>query len=471
MDVIEESLECAAFHYRVSTHSQDIQMQYDAAEKHKSLYHDYQIFEFKEVGVSSNKIRMDKRPEFLKLLNLIKSGKIQTLYVYDRSRITRKFYEYIEFLWELKENKVSLIFTTDDPNYSRYTGDVLMECIQAIFIEEEAKNIARRITDYNTKKPNNKFGYSVKKDINNTTYSINETHKEGINSYFSSLLNVKNLEDLCIAIQNHKKFFSNKQLDYMLKVATDPFYAGYEFSHNSYNELTYVNPYISLEEHKTIKGIIEPLLEKMDLNRIKATRPLPISIICNYCGKEMQYEVNNFDGKSVYKCSCKIKHVIGLEDLGDFIKNSCEIIVKKFDTSRLENEVIKNVKKEFSNITKELEQVKRKVWELEFDLMIKDLSTISQKEKRYYTNLLYEANKSKIILELKVDHCKLTLNSLHELISIIKSDLKKLFSSLEYTPFLISKLYVVNSNEVEVEFYFSDYIEATNEIIIHGVGE
>ena len=75
----ERTFKKACFYQRVSTNSQDVEMQVQAAARFRERYAEEDIIEINEHGVSSNKLSMKHRKHLLTLIEMIKRDELHTL--------------------------------------------------------------------------------------------------------------------------------------------------------------------------------------------------------------------------------------------------------------------------------------------------------------------------------------------------------------------------------------------------------
>ncbi|WP_281202989.1 recombinase family protein [Cytobacillus kochii] len=86
-------------------------MQFEAAKPFIKDYHPDEIIYLSDVGVSATKKKLEERSKMQELLELIRNEKVDTLIVYQRDRLARDFYEYLESILLIYTSKVKVIFT------------------------------------------------------------------------------------------------------------------------------------------------------------------------------------------------------------------------------------------------------------------------------------------------------------------------------------------------------------------------
>ena len=96
------------FFRRVSTSGQDLAMQESADAIYREKYATNEIVILNENGVSANKLNIEQRPKMKKLIRMIIQNQVDTIYVFDRSRLFRDFYESNYFVSLCKKHDVKI---------------------------------------------------------------------------------------------------------------------------------------------------------------------------------------------------------------------------------------------------------------------------------------------------------------------------------------------------------------------------
>lgn len=81
------------FFRRVSSTNQDLATQIEFDRPYRERYEKEHILEVNEDDTSANKLRIIQRPKMKEIMQLIKEGKVEKLFAYDRTRLFRDFYE------------------------------------------------------------------------------------------------------------------------------------------------------------------------------------------------------------------------------------------------------------------------------------------------------------------------------------------------------------------------------------------
>ncbi|WP_245736040.1 recombinase family protein [Virgibacillus subterraneus] len=83
------------------------------------------------------------------VLELVKKNQVDTLVVYQRDRLTRSCYKYLEIVDLMNTHKVKVIFTASDdiPFQHDQEDGVLKEFHYALLLEKERNHMSNRIKD------------------------------------------------------------------------------------------------------------------------------------------------------------------------------------------------------------------------------------------------------------------------------------------------------------------------------------
>ncbi|MHA6261514.1 recombinase family protein [Sporosarcina sp. CAU 1771] len=262
------------FFRRVSSVGQDLAMQVSADAIYRQKYLSSEIRIIDEHGISANKLKIKDRPKIQSLISLIQKNQVDIIFAFDRSRLFRDFYESNYFFSICKKNDVTIFFTSAGNGHQQATDNYLLEGVLNIVGDVEGKNIARRTEEARRRYPPRKLGYVKHKE---TKYFLKDPAKELILiQYFSDLTGVKDHIHLEELLQEYKKEHKINPIQ-LLKIAKDPFYAGYDLSAGQ-NKLSHVSPYLELNQFKELQGktpIFTTYLEKVNnLSQFHNSKPL-----------------------------------------------------------------------------------------------------------------------------------------------------------------------------------------------------
>ncbi|MES9743583.1 recombinase family protein [Priestia megaterium] len=352
------------FFRRVSTVGQDLSMQESADVLYRQKYIPSEILIINEYGVSANKLSIERRPEMKKLIAMIQNSQVETIYAFDRSRLFRDFYESNYFVWLCKKYNVQIVFTST--GHQDATDSTLIEGVMNIVGDIEGKNIARRSAEARKRYPAKKFGYIKKKETKK--YVKDSIKKSAIIKFFNDVSKIKTVNELEEVLQRYKKILK-KTPDKLLKLATDPFYAGYDLS-NGENKLSHVEPYLSLAQFKDLQTknvIVSKYVEKKEqLIAEDIFQPY-----CGKCKKLMKFQFNVLKNTAWYHCSSKSSHsniVLSTKDLICIINTTLDKALGQLDTEKIVKDsraylqyIRKPIDEELTSISKKKNRILQKI--------------------------------------------------------------------------------------------------------------
>ncbi|TSB45578.1 recombinase family protein [Alkalicoccobacillus porphyridii] len=329
VQVMQSKIKYKVFFRRVSTITQDLAMQESADALYREKYINKEILILNEDGVSANKLNIEQRPQMKKLINLIINNQVDIIYAFDRTRLFRDFYESNYFVSLCKKHNVDIFFTSS--GHQQATDSTLLEGVMNIVSDVEGKNIARRTEEARKRYPPRKLGYIKQKETKQ--YIKDPSKKDALLQFFSAIKGITSLEHLEATLNEYKRILktTTKQL---LKIAKDPFYAGFDLT-NGKNKLSHIEPYLTYEDFKELQAHNNLLLSYQDIERSLNNQDI-YDVCCGICRKPMKFHMDIPAKKAWYSCSRKhSKTLIGTEDLILIIKESLEKIIEHLDTELL----------------------------------------------------------------------------------------------------------------------------------------
>ena len=233
-----------AVYARVSTSGQNIETQIQMAKEKlkKNKISDSEVIYYIDNDVSAYKLIVKKRPQFMKLLDDIRFGKISYLIVQARDRLARNFYEHIEIVRCLYKYGVEVEFT--DLSQPPFSTDLLTESLHGMLAQNEAMNINSKTKAARDRFPNSKFGFNVfgtKKDKKYEPKTELSKHIQRLYVNVSKLNDAEGL--LTLMIENKKQLANPKKF---FDCLTNPFYAGQVFLEGTYSPLPHVEPIVGM---------------------------------------------------------------------------------------------------------------------------------------------------------------------------------------------------------------------------------
>ncbi|MGG3272575.1 recombinase family protein [Priestia aryabhattai] len=286
------------FFRRVSSANQDLTTQIEFDRIYREQCDKEHIVEVNENDTSANKLSIAQRPEMMKIIQLIKEGRVEKLYAYDRTRLFRDYYEAQAFYHTCIEHNVEIIFTSSSNGHIGFTGDIFMEGLLNLFGDIEGKNIARRTREARRKYPSRKFGY-IKTE--QKTYQKAPEIESALVQFFEEIQQIRSLDLFTPFLNKYRKMLA-KTDDYLIRLATDPFYAGYDLYEGEYT-LPHVDPFITKETFLQIQGQLNPLIKAYETNINKLLELYIGFPKCGYCLKPLKPRFNSDRSLVYFSCS------------------------------------------------------------------------------------------------------------------------------------------------------------------------
>ncbi|MDQ0253940.1 DNA invertase Pin-like site-specific DNA recombinase [Evansella vedderi] len=442
------------FFRRVSGKSQDLRMQVSADSIFREKHHTNEIIIIEEDGVSANKIRLKDRPEMLQLISLIKSNQVDIVYAFDRTRLFRDYYEALYFVTLCKKHNVQIHFTSAGAGHQQATDNSLIEGVMNIIGDVEGKNIARRIEEARRRYPPKKLGF-IKDE--KRRYIKDPQKKDSLVQYFNTIKQIDSHIQLEEVVQKFKKVLKTTPQQ-LLKIAFDPFYAGYDLV-NGENKLSHVEPYLTLEQHKALRTkekIFATHTEKLQrLKDLNIYKP-----VCGICNKPMNFKISFLLDTAWYSCSRKHKKVqLTAQELNEIISKALIRIIDHLDIEKLLKDSDSYFKQLKKPIESELKSIKKDINRILESHFLEECDFSKVYEHPDYKELIeLECKQEKTLNEIEMKKELLLENQ--ELSRMVKDYLGK---CMESNPFFLSSMLIqaiyAYPNELSLIVNKFDYIE------------
>lgn len=442
------------FFRRVSSINQDLAMQESADSIYRENYIPSEILILNEDGVSANKLNIEQRPQMKKLINLIINNQVDVVYAFDRTRLFRDFYEGNYFVTLCRKHNVKIFFTSAGYGHQQATDSTFLEGVMNIVSDVEGKNIARRTAEARKRYPPRKLCYIKQKEIKQ--YIQDPEKKDALLLFFSAISKVTTHRDLEQTLKEFKKILKTTP-NQLLKIAKDPFYAGYDLTTGK-NKLPHVEPYLSYEEFQKFQANNTVILTYQEIEQSLKNQDIYV-VACGICRKPMKFNLNVPDEKAWYSCSRKHpKALIATEDLFLIINKFLEKIIEHLNTELLlkdSRHFFHLIQKDIDTELKTLEIKKQNLLE-KIILETDDFSI--WRENPHYVELTKLENVQKGFLN-QIEVKKDLLLENESLVELVKDYLHKCRQANPFflTSLLIQKLYVYPS-EVNIEVSKFDYL-------------
>lgn len=442
------------FFRRVSTTNQDLAMQESADAIYRENYISSEIFIINENGVSANKLDIENRPQMKKLIQMIINNQVDIIYAFDRSRLFRDFYESNYFVSLCKKHKVKIFFTSAG-NGQQATDSTLLEGVMNIVSDVEGKNIARRTEEARKRYPPRKLGYLKIKE--SKKYIKDPSKKDALLLFFSKIGKVQTHNDMEETLNEFKKLLRTTP-NQLLKIAKDPFYAGYDLTTGK-NKLSHVEPYLSYEKFQELQANNSVILTYQEIEQSLKNEAI-YDVCCGICKETMRFKYNIPDKKAWYSCSRKhSKALITTNDLFLIINKSLEKIIEYLNIELLLKDSRHIFHQISKNIEAELKTLEIKKHNLMEKIILETDDFSNWRENSHYDDLTKLENIQKELLNQIEDKQNLLLEN-ESLVELVKNYLHKCRQTNPYflISVLIRKLYVY-PNEVNIEVSKFDYLQ------------
>ncbi|MDP9729676.1 recombinase family protein [Alicyclobacillus tolerans] len=285
---------------RVSTDGQNIAMQLAAAQDFlKDVPEDQRLILIDD-GVSALKVKMRDRPKLKELLELIRAGKVGTLVVYDRDRLARNFYEYLEIARLLQDQRVNVIFTAT--NVRPFDQSIVIEAIGAMFAQVEGQTIVRRRADAQRQFPSSLLGYTRHKSEDGKVTFTHGEQAATILEFFESVAGSTTADDFLAVLKEFKARLKRGEVR-LLEMLRTPFYAGCWERGGALKELEHVRPIVPVELYEDVQHRLDTLKTLIDHIAAPNVDQALVEPYCGLCGRPMKYRRDRLQNQSFYACS------------------------------------------------------------------------------------------------------------------------------------------------------------------------
>jgi|GEM_PF-6106545 len=442
------------FYYRVSTMQQSLEMQMSASERFRKELAPSEYVVLTELGYSANKLSIDKRPVLQELMDMIKANQIRTIYLYDRSRLARNFYEYMMILSLLYQYNVELVFTTTESSYQTFSEDLMIEGLYAIIADEEGRNISRRIEDFHSLTPNKKYGYLVDKASKGYQYGKNPMLREDIHTLFDEVKSINSHQAFLIFL-NKATRLTRKPALHILQMIQDSFYAAHSKRGEIYTVLEYVEPYISLEEHKQIQlqlsSIINVVLREVNDSHLDNFHPP----YCGECENQMEFKAAKAQKESYYICSKSNHERISVKAYNEQILTIAMKILTHLNIHELEKKVLQ----ELVNKKDELRFQQDSLYQQNRKMQYEVVELTDKTEISVHAETLEEIQRQLFTLEKQLIEYELYEKHIHHIVDLYHvPEFKKRKDLIGLTHFFIGNVFL-DKEVLDIEIFYSSYLD------------
>ena len=443
---------------RVSSDQQNLDMQLEAAKPFIKDYHPEEIIYLSDDGVSATKKKLEERPKMVELLELIRNEQVETIIVYQRDRLARDFYEYLEIILLIYTHKVNVIFTATGHlpfNHDLESG-MFSEGVFGMLSQIEGINIANRTGDAFQKAPHSIFGYLVERDGSSKTYTINPEYKVIIKQLYKDCLSVKTSKELIELFLRYKRVIKRTETD-VFNILIRPFYAGYVEVNGNYELLSDVPAIITLDQFKEVQEKLKEFAPNLNLGKLKDDKMPPIIPKCHKCKEPLV--PSNYLEADLLKCKKHRKVFIRQDVLNSLIDEVMTDTIKNTNLDQIEEQTLSTLKKLQSTIANKKEGILRNFEQVQMK-MLTGLNFAKEK------SVVYQMERT--LFSLQDDYRKLVENEVRveKLISEVNQFVNIVIRKIEEIPFneyreIVIKSFIkeaiVHDVYVNFELYYSDF--------------
>lgn len=454
------------FFRRVSSKGQDLAMQESADAHYRKQYLPKEIKIIDEDDTSANKLKIVERPLMMQLVWMIQNDQVDIIYAFDRTRLFRDFYEANYFVSICRKKNVRIFFTSTNNGHQQATDNTLIEGVLNIVSDIEGKNIARRTAEARKRYPSKKLGFIKNKETKQ--YKKDPAKENILDRYFNDLTKVSSSSEFEKLIQEYKKELKTTP-ETLIKVARDPFYAGYDLTTGK-NKLHHVESYITLAQYEGLQNK-ESLLSKYENKKADLLEQNIYQPLCGYCHNPMKFRYDIASRTAWYACSKKHPKIeISSKDLRQVITLSLDNIIAKLDTERLMNEAKQFFQGFKMSLTEDLNLLKTNKVEILNEMIINNDDLQNWREHSLYKELMILEEKMEQSLS-EVESAEQLLLENKNLAELVTNYLEKSNTSNSYFLYsmLIENLFVYR-NEINLEVNRFNYIQDIEKTLIYEGG-
>jgi site-specific DNA recombinase len=392
------------------------------------------------------------------LLELIRNEQVDTLIVYQRDRLARDFYEYLEIILLIYTYKVKVIFTATGhlPFNHDLENGMFSEGLFGMLSQIEGMNIANRTGDAFQKAPHSIFGYIVERNGGSKTYTVNPEYKAIINQLYTDCLSVKTSKELIELLLRYKKVIKRKEAD-VFNILIRPFYAGYVEVNGNYEHLNHVPAIITLDLFKGVQEKLKEFAPNLNFDTFKDDKMPPIVPKCHKCNEPLV--PSNYLETDLLKCKKHKKVFIHQEVLDSLIDEVITDTIKNTNLNKIEEQTLATLIKLRATIANKKEGIQRNFEQVQMK-MLTELNFAKEKSLVYkmeHTLFALQDEFRKLVEnEVKIEKLGYEIN---QFVNIVIRKLEALPVN-EYREIVIKTLIkdaIVHDGYINFELYYSEF--------------
>jgi len=452
---------------RTSSGGQDLELQTSSNAEYLNKIPSEEILTFTDFDVSATKLTMADRPALMRMIKLVKQGRINRIIVYERDRLARNVYEYIYIVKIFYEYEVEVIFTASDaPLFSK---DLFLETWYGLSAQFEGRRISTRLSDARKRNPSSMIGFDkrvIKHESGNSQrfYTPDPKIKDELLNLFTEFEVVKSREQIFEVLMKYRGLLNRNEFRVIDILRTPFFTAHYKGPDGIYHKLSNVEPIIPLDLFKNVQVKLDEFEHGINHGISLAQKAAHISPTCGKCHNELKFKKGKIGETGTYYCSKHKKSSISVMELHEAIIESL-----KFTFSKVKFDSIKKITQKAidSNIQKN-----NKIF----------VETHSQLETQCikFSQLHKPTDDSLSVNRLlkKIDHLKEQLTVTENQIASLRNLKEEIHTLIEIVTFKLTKLtekeffdladllifsVQVHDDFVQFQYYFNDFFEEGNE--------
>lgn len=188
-----------------------------------------------------------------------------------------------------------------------HTDNHLIEGMHNLFGDIEGNNIKRRTTENQKKFPPKKFGYLKTKQ---KKYQKCPEKEPYLAQFFEEIQTIDTQELFIQYLSKYRKILG-KDDDTLIRIATDPFYAGYDLHEGEYS-LPHVDTFLTKEIFMETQRRLLPLISDYESKKQRLREMYTVVPKCGHCLKELTPRFNG--DRTAFYFSCSKGHPKVLHD-------------------------------------------------------------------------------------------------------------------------------------------------------------
>lgn len=435
---------------RVSTEEQAKEGFSINAQKEKltsySKINDWQIIDYYiDNGISAKNIK--DRPEINRLIEDIKTGKVNNVLIYKLDRLTRSVKDLISLIELLEEHNCTVSSLTEKLETGNAVGRMFVKII-GIFAEFERENLAERVS-FGYEQKTREGNYTNTQGVNGYDYIVgkgnlvvNIQEKEIVNRIFELYLNGTSMLKIARTFNNEKVpskrggFWSQSTIKSIL---TNPLYVGkirYGVAKKLESRAFEVDgEQETIIDENTFNRVQDLLLKRKKYNSKKYPSEnayFSTALRCAKCGAKFHPKQQKQNGKYYITYYCNNRQTAKCDSKGishTKVLNKFEEYINNYKLNKnIDITPVNHNKEEITRLENELENIERKRKRLQ-QLFIDE--QLSNEDYTVMTSQLETSKKSinKMIDELSIKKEEITYADLKEIII----DFKKNWDNLDTT--------------------------------------